>query len=94
MFERGAVQTGWRVLFQIGLGQVAVDAHGRFSRRVGPCPVIVVERKRFGDIDLVKPVRALGVRLPRTMRRLVVAHEKKRLVLRPVLQERDGKIRD
>src|SRR5437660_856945 len=78
----------------VGRLEVAVDAHGRLAGRVGAGGVVVVERLRLGHAHVLPLLAVLLVRLPGAVRRLVVAHEEERLVLRPVLEESQREVGD
>ena len=92
---RAALQLRWgQGILQVAPGQVAVNPHRRLRRGGAAGSIVVVERGRLRDVHAVIHVRVLLVRLPLAVRRLLVAHQEERLVLRAVLDEVDGEIRD
>ena len=92
--EVSASQAGRRFDLEIAVGQVVCDSLLIFVQRIGPRVVAIPEGHRLRD-TLTREVRCvLVVRLPRTVRGLVMYHQKKRLVTRPGLQKIQRTIRN
>ena len=79
---------------EIATGQVAEDSLLVFAQRVGAGGIVVPKRGWFRNGPGREFSAVFLLRRPRAMRRLVVAHDKERLVLRPVAERLDRQFGD
>ena len=71
-----------------------VDLHLLHARGVAARRVVVEQRRRFGDRDVVVEAQLVGARQPRPVRRLVLTHQEERLlVVAPLFQPLDREVR-
>ena len=87
----GGESGGWSNL-EIAVGEVIGDPLRVFVNRVAARRVVVPECHRFRDALTGKVRRMFIVGLPRAMRRLVMHHEKERLVAWTVREKPEGAI--
>ena len=81
--------------FQVVRVQMPLDRHLLISGGAGPMAVVVKERFRFGNRDVVVLPEVLRAGLPVAVWSLVLIHQQERFVFIPlVLQPVHGNIRD
>ncbi len=90
----GGVQTFRRFQLEIAPRQILKNLLRTLPDGVRPRRVIIMQGRRLGNRPVREHQPVLFIRIPFPVRRFVMAHQEKWLVLRTVLQEIDRKIRD
>ena len=87
-------EAGWRRQLEVAIRQVGGHALLVFVKRVRARRVRVPERHGLRNPLRREAGRVRFARLPRTVRRFVMHHQKERLLARPALDELEGQIGD